>query len=116
MTNILGKVADALGLNADGAKTDAAAAGIGGATEAGGASGTGGLSGGGGVGGTPDDLAIGAAAAASAPGTRGTDPLPADGELRASPGGGVSRTGGAGNGHGETPARSHDLPGGSGAV
>ena len=65
MTNILGKIARTLGLSGEDRSTNAAAAGNGGATEAGGAAGTGGLSMGGGVGGTPDDLAVGAAAAAA---------------------------------------------------
>jgi hypothetical protein len=100
MTNILGKIAQTLGLDGEDRNTNAAAAGNGGATEAGGAAGTGGLSMGGGVGGTPDDLAVGAAAAAAdtvAQSTGGTDPI----------------TPGQGPDH--FAERSHDIGGGSGA-
>jgi hypothetical protein len=119
MTNILGKIAETLGLDGEDRNTNAAAAGNGGATEAGGAAGTGGLSMGGGVGGTPDDLAVGAAAAAAdkvAQATGGTEPI-RSGQPGGSLAAGGQSTGGTDPITPEQSAeRSHDFKGGSGAV
>jgi hypothetical protein len=118
MTNILGKIAETLGLDGEDRNTNAAAAGNGGATEAGGAAGMGGLSMGGGVGGTPDDLAVGAAAAAAdkvAQSTGGTEPIRSGQPDGSTAAGGLS-TAGTDPITPETKSeRSHDLPGGSGA-
>lgn len=123
MTNIRGKIAQTLGLDSEDRKTNAAAAGNGGATEAGGAAGTGGLSMGGGVGGTPDDLAVGSAAAAAdkvAQATGGTEPI-----RSGRPDGGIASGGQSTAGTdpitpeqeaSQTAPRSHDLSSGSGAV
>jgi hypothetical protein len=116
MTDIIGKIAETLGLDGEDRSTNAAAAGNGGATEAGGAAGTGGLSMGGGVGGTPDDLAIGAAAAAAdkvAQATGGTDPI-RSGQPAGSLAGGGQSTAGTDPITPETKSEgSHDQPGGS---
>jgi hypothetical protein len=105
MTNILGKIAQTLGLDGEDRNTNAAAAGHGG------------------VGGTPDDLAVGAAAAAAdkvAQATGGTDPLRSgrpDGSIAA---GGQSTAGTdpiePGQSGSEPAPRSHDLGGGSSAA
>lgn len=119
MTNILGKLAETLGLDGEDRNTNAAAAGNGGATEAGGAAGTGGLSMGGGVGGTPDDLALGAAAAAAdkvAQATGGTEPIRPDQPDGSTAGGGQSTAGTDPITPEHNAPRSHDIGGGSGAV
>jgi hypothetical protein len=117
MTNILGKIAQTLGLDGENRNTTAAEAGDDGATEAGGAASADGLSMGGG-GGTPESLRGAADQVAQA--TGGTDPI-----RPAQPGGSLAAGGQSTAGtdpitpeerSGEAAPRSHDIGGGSGAV